>query len=560
MILNKILKNKTKNEVKKEEIKNITKTSSNIINFYDYIEKKNIKGIYSKLLKNTFVLLLLILVVFNSSVFARPTGGFSNTPYEEHLGDYRIYSRIGNEKYIYYKGRIQTNYEYYYLDKDGKEMPSYCLNLGIDGAETKDEYYVNASERLEDPNLVALMQNGYPYKDVTELGVENVTEAKYATQFAIWAYLSNLDVTQITATNPSYQRVVNAINDIYSARLDTSSYTNNMIESIWALFIDDNIDENYYSCNLKLSYNDNIKDINLQIKGLDKYIITDLNNNQVQNLVGVKELKILVPKDTVYETKKVNIKIQYKTRQTAILFGVSKIPGMQNVSVNLEPFVLDEIENNLSIKYLPLYFDIVKLDKDDENIVIPNVKFHIYDMQDKFLGEYVTDKNGRIHFDIQKELKLKMGEKIKIKEVEVPDNYYIDKENDTQIVTIGPPLSNTVVFKNEKIKGKVKIIKTSSDFNNFNSFDKGALLKDAVFEIYDSNDNFIEEITTNEKGEAISKDLLKGKYYVKEKSSPKHYILDDKKYEFEIKEPKKIVTLNISNESEKKVELPKTGF
>lgn len=559
MKLGKILKN-NKNVQLKDKKSNYINNRGNIINFYDYIERKNIWIKRNKYIKNMFVIILLLTIILNNTVFSSKLEYEGNSSYDKFLGDYRIYSRIGNEKYIYYKDKIQTNFEYYYLDKNGKEMPSYCLNLGVDGAETKDDYHVDASEKIKDQNLVALMYNGYPYKDVSELGVANVTEAKYATQFAIWAYLSNLNIEQITPVASEYIRVVNAIKTIYNGRLDTSSYTGNLINYIYSQFVDDSIDDNYYSCDFRLKYNDNVKSIKILVSGIDKYKITDLNNNEIKDFSNVKSFKILVPKNCVFETKRVKVKIEYQTRQTAILFGASKVPGMQNVSINLEPVIFENAEEDLSIRYLPLNFEILKVDKDNNNTCIPNVKFGIYDMQDNLLGEYITDENGRISFDIFKELGIKSGQKIKVKELSVPDGYYIDEKNNTKIIEVFPRTIEQIVFENEKIKGKVKIIKTSSDYNFFNNLNEGSLLKDAVFGIYDSNNKLLQEITTNEKGEAISKDLFKGKYYIKEKSSPKHYILDDKIYEFEIKEHNKIVTLNMKNESEKRIELPKTGF
>ena len=147
---------------------------------------------------------------------------FETSTYQSSFGDYRIYSRIGNEKYIYYNGTLQTNFEYYYINSKGIEMPAYCLNLGVDGAEKKDEYYVNVSDKIKDKKLVSIMLNGYPYKSAEELKLKNITEAKYATQFAVWVYLSNLDLYKIIPYDHSYQRMVDAIFDIYNNGLNNA--------------------------------------------------------------------------------------------------------------------------------------------------------------------------------------------------------------------------------------------------------------------------------------------------------------------------------------------------
>ncbi len=510
-----------------------------------------------KIIKKYFAFVLLFITLLNNQIFAQ---SLYNRKDEKVFGDYRIYSRVGNEKYIYYNDTIQTNFEYYYINSKGIEMPAYCLNLGVDGAEKKDEYYVNVSENIKDKKLVSIMLNGYPYKSVQELKVENVSEAKYATQFAVWAYLSNLSLGKIIPTSHTYQRVVNAIFDIYNNGLGSTYNENNMLNFQNSEFKVDNVDNSYFSSNIHMDYNDNIKDIKLQINNVDSYKITDSDNNELKNIYGIYDFKILVPRNKVLDNKILNINIEYSTRQTAIMFGSAKIPGMQNVSVNLEPILYENISKNIDIKYLPVEFEIIKLDKDNEKIKIPNVKFELYNEKEELLGKYVTDKDGKIKFDILKELNIQNGQIIKIKEVEVPDSYYIDKENDTQIIKIDYDKENKVIFENEKIKGKIKIIKSSKDFNEFNNYNEGALLKDAIFEIYDEKNNLVQEIITNEKGEAITKDLLKGKYYIKEKNAPKYYILDDNKYEVVISKHNEIVTVNLKNSSEKRVELPKTGY
>ena len=69
------------------------------------------------------------------------------------------------------------------------------MNLGADGAETVEGGYdVNASEYLNDITVNNIILNGYPYKTVSELNVDNESEARYATQFAIWIKLNNLDI------------------------------------------------------------------------------------------------------------------------------------------------------------------------------------------------------------------------------------------------------------------------------------------------------------------------------------------------------------------------------
>ena len=84
---------------------------------------------------------------------------------------------------------------------------------------------------------------------------------------------------------------------------------------------------------------------------------------------------------------------------------------------------------------------------------------------------------------------------------------------------------------------KVKIIKKSTG---------GYPLKDAIYEIYDNNNNVIEEVKTDEDGIAMSNaQFKKGKYYIKEKASPVGYELDTKAYDFNINGEEEILEIKV---------------
>lgn len=74
-----------------------------------------------------------------------------------------------------------------------------------------------------------------------------------------------------------------------------------------------------------------------------------------------------------------------------------------------------------------------------------------------------------------------------------------------------------------------------------------ATLKGAVYEIYDENNNKIEQITTdsNGKGEIV---LDYGKYTLKEIKAPEGYNLNDKIYNFEITKENPNITINVKDE------------
>lgn len=121
--------------------------------------------------------------------------------------------------------------------------------------------------------------------------------------------------------------------------------------------------------------------------------------------------------------------------------------------------------------------------------------------------------------------------------------------------------NTTIEFQNEKIKGKIKVVKLSSEDNKYTNLLKKSPLKDVEFEIIDINGKVVDKIRTNEEGIAITKDLLKGKYYIKEVKQAKYYLLNKEIYEVEIINHKDLVEQEILNDSvDIDIEIEKTGF
>ena len=115
-------------------------------------------------------------------------------------------------------------------------------------------------------------------------------------------------------------------------------------------------------------------------------------------------------------------------------------------------------------------------------------------------------------------------------------------------------------MKNEKMKGHIQVIKTSSEDNKYSKLPKGSPLSDVVFEVYDSENNLVDTITTDETGKAITKELIIGKYTVKEVKSAKYYLLNENIYEVTI-EDDGTFDVKVENDNvEIDIEVTKKGF
>lgn len=430
----------------------INKNKSNINNkdIKEKIKVKNNKG--------KFIIVMSLIIMFasciNTTLFASDVS--------EQYGTYRIFSYEDSNRYIKYKDLPQRIHEYYYLNKSGVKLPAYCMNLGLNGAETVENgYNVNVNEIISDKDINHIIISGYPYKTVSELSLENESQARYATQFAIWIKLNNLDINSIVAMEGKYQNIVNAIKNIYYNGMNfNSNFTNGIVvNEIKKDIILDTKDPSYYSKEYNLEYGDNIVDITANIDGIKDYIVTDENNNKLDKIIGNKKIKILFKRQTNQSTGNCNIEFNTTYKENAVIFGISENSGMQNVSLTLEP--ISTMNNKINFKYdsISTKLIIVKKDADNNDITIPNVKFQIYNEKNENIGEYTTDKEGKINLELEKDLKIFDNVKLKIKEIEVPYPYVIDENECEKEIELKVGETAKVEFKNKKAEEVKKDIK-----------------------------------------------------------------------------------------------------
>lgn len=126
------------------------------------------------------------------------------------------------------------------------------------------------------------------------------------------------------------------------------------------------------------------------------------------------------------------------------------------------------------------------------------------------------------------------------------DNEYLLYYLDGAQSLIAPGKINDINFELtiEVDGGSITINKVDSE--NKNRLE--ATLKGAIYGLYDSKDNLIEKLVTDEKGIAYIKDLPLGLYKIRELQPSKGYILDENIYEINITKDTKDFTI-LSNES-----------
>lgn len=198
---------------------------------------------------------------------------------------------------------------------------------------------------------------------------------------------------------------------------------------------------------------------------------------------------------------------------------------------------------------------LIKVDKDNNNILLGGVEFDLIDSTGKIIKHIITDKNGYAEIN-----NLDIGNYV-LKEKVTNTDYKISLDQD---VTIEWGKTIELKVENEKIKGKIKIIKISKDDNLITGAVAGTPIENVEFEIYDSNKRIVDTLITDKNGVAITKLLPKGVYIVKEKKCPNEYLLNDTPYYVEISKEGEIAEIKILNESvPPNVEVPKlpvTGY
>ncbi len=300
---------------------------------------------------------------------------------------------------------------------------------------------------------------------------------------------------------------------------------------------------------IKLEENQ-IKDIafkNEKKKGQIKVIKVDFDNKEVK-LPNI-EFKVYDEKGNVVDTlitdkngeaisKRLPIDQEYKVQETKTLetYVLNKEP--QTIILK-EDQITDMIFRNEKKKG---QIKVIKVDKDNKEIKLPNVEFKVYDEKGNVVDTLVTDKNGKATSK-----RLPIDQEYKVQETKTLETYVLNEE--TKTVILKQDQITSIEFENEKIKGKIEITKISADDNKLTGETKGTKLDGVIFEIYNDKDKLVDTITIK-KGIGTSKLLEKGKYYIKEiNSGSDNYLLNTEKYEIEIEEHMKTVSITIENTS-----------
>ena len=304
--------------------------------------------------------------------------------------------------------------------------------------------------------------------------------------------------------------------------------------------------ENEYSINVEYNKTSTIDIENEHKKGNLEIIKVDKENNSIAlGNVGFELYNEETGKLVGTYYTDANGKIEIKDLRTGNykLKEIStnewyNLAEEQNLQIKWDETTETKVEDELKKGQIK----VIKVDKENHEIKIPNVVFEVQDSNGNVLEKITTNENGEA---LTSKYPLSDYQSLRLHEIEADEKYTL--ENEIKEITLEENKIKDVQIENEKIKGYIQIIKTSKEDNKINGNKKGEPLEGVKFEIYDENGNFIQELTTDNNGIAKSKELEKGVYKVKEVKTNEWYLLDKNTYEAEIKNNKQVVTLNIEN-------------
>ena len=180
---------------------------------------------------------------------------------------------------------------------------------------------------------------------------------------------------------------------------------------------------------------------------------------------------------------------------------------------------------------------VIKVDKDNNQVKLEGVEFEVLDENGNVLEKIITDENGEA---LTQRYPIRDFDKLTLREVKTQEDYVLNEE--PQTIELTEDEITNITFENERIKGFVEITKVDSKDNN-------KKLEGAKFGLYNENDELIDTLVTDSQGIAVSGELYKGKYYLKELDTGSvYYLLNENTYEFEIVNNGETIPVEIDNE------------
>lgn len=521
-------------------------------------------------------------VVYKDTITGKKQPAFCVEPEQEGVGtgagdSYDVTLDLLNDQKLWrvlYKGYMGSSYanwglecsdDLYYATK----VAIHCL---CDGSTPKGKYEVPTRVGWgEDISLAEVQRRGAKVLEVAQqlydygiYGTENyitpqisATEAGNATiqtingiEYFVQNYVvnGNRDITtyNISISNFPSNTIILDNSNVKTSTMFNSTFkiaipTKNITENVTGIINITNAQVKTYPVFFAKAY---IEDVQDYIIYADPVEFT--NTSTILNIDAYKSgLKITkVDEETGEKLSGVTFNIKYTADNknigdfTTSSQGTIEIKGLHQGQITItekstkDEYILNTTPINATLEYDDMEqiivdnshkkgnIKVIKIDKDNNAIRIPNVEFQLLDSSKQVVETYTTDRNGEIYIS-----NLRTGNYY-LRETKQYENYY-PLEKDVQVI-VDYNKTTEIKIQNEKMKGQIRINKVDEDYNEIP-------VKNAEFEIINSDGEVVESIKTDANGKAITSKLPIGTYKIHEITTNEDYILDEQNKYVEIK-------------------------
>lgn len=525
------------------------------------LKKTNRKSVFRRMIEKIVVILQIFMVLLPTTYAFADSVDFGDELWISR-GDLGFYTL---QYWSEYRGRWMyiTYSQTFYTDKNGEKNLAYCVNPDLDGVgylpDESEGYNVKVEKRTGDRKIWKILRNGYPNVSKEELGVETDDDAYLATKQAIYWVIRGWRLSEVhnyfrggedeingQNVEDIKRRGTKVVDAIY--KLVDIAYNHKDIILSKPLVLDeeklhqDSIKEDYYSKTYKITESNMVSKVKINsIKNAPEgTYISDEKGNPKTEFKDKENFKIMIPKANIDKDYKVKIEYTTSYESYPVYCANSIIENKQNYVILLNKTEHEDRTLRIDLESKKSKLKLKKIDAETKQ-PLQGVKFDISYADGTKIGSYETNENGEINLE-----NLLKGT-IKIVETKTDDMHIL--ESNPIEVDLDYDDEKEIVLENKRIKGKIKIVKTSENQNKVLDTEAGSPIEGAKFNIYNKQNEFIEQITTDKNGTAYSSELDKGEYRVKEVETGEWYIYEPITANAEIKENNEIVEIKLKNKS-----------
>lgn len=416
-----------------------------------YKEQKNNKGGYRKIKKLRKILsIVIIFLILNVFLLI-------NSVQAVNINSANIISGGDCGSLLTYKGVVVKAYYAQYI-QDGVSYPAYCLDKTKQGVNNEIAYSVSVQNAITDVKLWRIIINGYPYKNISQLGCSNKEEAFTATKQAIYCYIHGNNPSDYQPIGEAGKRTLNALNLILAnAEKCTETQISNTIKIVKEQdnFIVDSKDKEYASKTYSIKAGTTISNYKIELQRLEAELpegikITDINNNSKNEFSPNEKFKILIPIKNLTKEASFNINVKTKINNKPVLYGKAADSSYQDCALTAATY--EDATGSSQDKYYKneTKVKVIKQDQDTEER-LENVEFNIFDSNKQIIySNLKTDTNGEI------EITNLIPGKYYIKEVNAKDGYVLSDE----LIEFDVSFNQELTLKINNLLGKTPTIKT----------------------------------------------------------------------------------------------------